>query len=188
MIVLWGLLLLLLLLLLLVDRRRGRIVVHVEEVVNDFGGGGGLLRDGGLLKRLDGRRGLAGVVTLLVIALHELLSVILILGAVLDLGVEDVPELLDELLGGLEVDCAEVADVFDELVEEIRFDHVALVGDGRAFSEDDLLAELGVEVEDAQVDVGPVAEVGVLAFISSLAEQVLDEFVAVFGALDEELD
>lgn len=103
-------------------------------------------------------------------------------------GVSAEAAVADERLRGLVVDGCEGGDFVEELLEEHGRQRGHRGGDGRLVGEDDGLGDFEVAREEAPVDVGAVADVGVVVFGGGLLEDLLHEVLVVVGLLEEELD
>jgi hypothetical protein len=110
-------------------------------------------------------------------------------GGFLD-GVGAVAALADEGFGGLVVDGGERGELGEEAVEEGGGQGCDGGGDGGLVGEDDVLRDLRVAGEEAPVDVGAVADVGVVVFGGGGLEDLLDEALGLglVGFFEEEFD
>lgn len=105
-------------------------------------------------------------------------------------GVGAVATLADERFGGLVVDGGEGGELSEEAVEEGGGEGLDGGGDGGFVGEDDVLRDLRVAGEEAPVDVGAVADVGVVVFGGGGLEDLLDEVLGLglVGLFEEEFD
>lgn len=110
-------------------------------------------------------------------------------GGFLD-GVGAVAALADEGFGELVVDGGEGGELGEEAVEEGGGQGCDGGGDGGLVGEDDVLRDLRVAGEEAPVDVGAVADVGVVVFGGGGLEDFLDEALGLglVGLFEEEFD
>ena len=92
----------------------------------------------------------------------------------------------DEGLGGLVVDGGEGGEFGEELLEEGRGQRGHGGGDGGLVGEDDGFGDRQVAGEKAPVDVGPVADVGVVVLDGGGLEDALDEGLVLRGVFQEE--